>query len=110
MNHKKIMFPFLINTLHGDSICCRHLRKKITIRNVKQSKNSSFTIFGKLFFPCKNLDFNLSGECPNFGQGVTLPYLNNQNTKYENQHKLSYITNRKENFTFHITKLKRIGF
>ena len=29
---------------------------------MKQSQNSSFTIFGKLFFPCKNLDFNLTGN------------------------------------------------
>ena len=28
----------------------------------------AFTIFAKLFFPCKNFDFYFSGKCPNFGQ------------------------------------------
>ena len=32
--------------------------------------NSLFTIFAKLLIPCKNLDFNLTGNYSKFGQGV----------------------------------------
>ena len=66
-------YPVLTSSFQFYALCrCRMLRKKLNHHSKaeKITTDSLFTIVVKLFFPCKNYDFNLTGRCLNLGQSV----------------------------------------